>query len=159
MKALICVDPALAELPFLDRIQKAVEIGYDSVELWNWDCTDTDAEPTTPSREWTEVLWIQANRGGSLIRAEHRERVGAGVRAPLDEAREMSVKALLLLTDKFGQHWGVVQWFRKQQGKGGDGVFSWPADLGSARNRPSVCENDLKSVFGRGAVDRWVVSL
>jgi len=41
MKALICVDPALAELPFLDRIQKAVEIGYDAVELWNWDCTDT----------------------------------------------------------------------------------------------------------------------
>lgn len=104
MKALICVDPALAELPFLDRIQKAVEIGYDSVELWNWDCTDTDTVQATAAREGIEIPCFRANRGGSLIRAEHRERVGAGVRAPLDEAREMSVKTLLLLTDKFGQH-------------------------------------------------------
>ena len=42
MKALICVDPALAALPFLDRIRKAVEIGCDAVGLWNWDCMDTD---------------------------------------------------------------------------------------------------------------------
>jgi hypothetical protein len=159
MRASICVEMVGPERPFLDQIQVGAEVGSDAVEFRRWDNKYVDAEPATPSREWTEVLWIQANRGGSANHAEHRGRLGPGVRAPLDEAKEMSVKALLLLTDKFGQHWGVVQWFGKQQGKGGDGVFSWPADLGSARNRPSVCENDLKSVFGRGAVDRCVVSL
>ena len=96
MKALICVDPALAELPFLDRIQKAVEIGCDAVEQWNWDCTDMDTVQATAAREGIGIACFQANRGGSLIRAEHRERGGAGVRASLVIAREMGVKSPLL---------------------------------------------------------------
>jgi len=61
----------------------------------------------------------------------------------------MSVNAHFLLTDNFGRHWGVVQWFGKQRREGIDGAFSWPADLGSARIHPSVCEIDPKAVFGQ----------
>ena len=96
MKALICVDPALAALPFLDRIRKAVEIGCDAVGLWNWDCMDTDTVQATAAREGIEIACFQANRGGSLIRAEHRERAGAGARASLVIAKEMGVKSPLL---------------------------------------------------------------
>lgn len=80
-------------------------------ELWNGDCTDTDTVQATAAREGIDVPCFQANRGGSLIRAEHRERVGPGVRASLVEAKEMGVKALFLLTNELGQDRGVVHWF------------------------------------------------
>lgn len=72
MRASICVEMVALERPFLDQIEVDAEVGCDAVEFRRWDNKYVDAEPTTPSREWTEVLWIQANRGGSLIRAEHR---------------------------------------------------------------------------------------
>jgi hypothetical protein len=51
MKALICVDPALAERPFLDQIQVRAQVGCDAVGFRRWDKKCLDAEPATPSRE------------------------------------------------------------------------------------------------------------
>jgi len=77
-----------------------------------------DTVQATAAREGIEIPCFQANRGGSLIRAEHRERVGAGVRASLVIAKEMGVKALFLLTNELGQDRGVVHWFPESKVEG-----------------------------------------
>lgn len=43
MKFSICIDMMFAEMPFLDRIEKAAEIGADAIEFWGWREKDIDA--------------------------------------------------------------------------------------------------------------------
>jgi hypothetical protein len=111
MGASTCAEMASPERSFLDRLQEGALVGRDAVEFRHWDNKDVDAVRATPAREGPEMLCIQANRGGSPIHAGDRERVGAGVRAPLDKAKDMRVKAPLLLTDELAQDRGVVQGF------------------------------------------------
>ena len=111
LKASICVEMVFTELPFLDRIKKAAEIGYDAVEFWNWDNKDMDGVRTVADAGGIEVACFQANRGGTLIHPEHRDRVVAGVKASLSKAKEMGVQALFLLTDELGEDRGVVYKF------------------------------------------------
>ena len=67
MRASTCVERVGPEWPCLDQSQVRAQVGCDAVGFRRWDNKGVDAEPATPSREGTEVLWIQANAEGALI--------------------------------------------------------------------------------------------
>lgn len=111
MKASICMEMLFNELPFLDRIRKAADVGYDAVEFWNWDNKDLPAIQRTAAQAGIQVLTFQANRGGALINPAQRSTFVAGIQQSLDKAREMGVPCLFLLSDELGPDRGVVYQF------------------------------------------------
>ena len=111
MKASICIEILFTELPFLDRIRKAADVGYDAVEFWNWDNKDLPAIQRTAAQAGIQVLTFQANRGGTLINPAQRSTFVAGIQQSLDKAREMGVPCLFLLSDELGPDRGVVYQF------------------------------------------------
>jgi hydroxypyruvate isomerase len=89
MKASCCIEMIFTEYPFLERIKKAAEAGFDAVEFWNWDNRDLSA--------------FQSNLGGTLIHPDHRPSFAAGIKRSLARAQETAAPALFLLTDELGE--------------------------------------------------------
>ena len=111
MKVSICIEMLFIDLPFLDRIRKAAELGYDAVEFWNWDNKDLPAIRKIATEAGIEILTFQSNRGGTLINPEQRQIFAAGIRESLIKAKEVGVKNLFLLTDELGPDRSVLYQF------------------------------------------------
>jgi hydroxypyruvate isomerase len=90
------------EYPFLERIQKAAQQGFDAIEFWNWDNKDMPTVKETTQRAGIKIATFQSNLGGTLIHPEHRAGFVAGIQKSLEKAREMGVHTLFLLTDELG---------------------------------------------------------
>jgi len=91
------------EYPFLDRIRKAADQGFDAVEFWNWDNKDLPAIKAAVAECGIGIAAFQSNLGGTLIHPDHREKFIAGIQKSLEQAREMGSPALFLLTDELGE--------------------------------------------------------
>jgi hydroxypyruvate isomerase len=103
MKSSVCIEMIFTEYPFLERIEKAAEAGFDAVEFWNWDNKDLPAIRAAADQAGVGIASFQSNLGGTLIHPDHREDFVAGVRKSLGKAREMGAPALFLLTDELGE--------------------------------------------------------
>jgi hydroxypyruvate isomerase len=99
------------DMPFLERIRKAAELGYDAIEFWNWDTKDLPAVKKTADEVGIDILTFQSNRGGTLINPEQRELFTSGIQESLNKANEMGVKNLFLLTDELGPDRNVLYHF------------------------------------------------
>jgi len=103
MKASVCIEMIFTEYPFLERIGKAAEAGFDAIEFWNWDNKDLPAIKATADRAGIAIASFQSNLGGTLIHPDHRESFVAGIKESLAKAREMGAPCLFLLTDELGE--------------------------------------------------------
>jgi len=108
MKVSVCIEMLFQEFPFLERIRKAAEVGYDAIEFWNWDNKDLVAIKKVAEQVGIEILIFQANKSGSLVNPEHREVFIKGVQESLVKAKEIGVKQLFLLTDELGPDRSVL---------------------------------------------------
>lgn len=97
-----CIEMLFTEAPFLDRIDKAAQNGFQAVEFWNWDNKDLKAIKQRAEACGVEVAVFQSNLGGTLIDAKDRARFVAGIKTSLAKAAEYGVKRLFLLTDELG---------------------------------------------------------
>lgn len=102
MKASVCIEMIYTEMPFLDRIRKAADQGFDGIEFWNWDNKDIPAIEKVVKETGLEIAAMQSNRGGTLINPADREHFIAGIQESLDLAKRLNVKAMFLLTDELG---------------------------------------------------------
>jgi hydroxypyruvate isomerase len=102
MKSSVCIEMIFTEYPFLERIEKAAEAGFDAVEFWNWDNKDLPAIKAAVDRAGLAIASFQSNLGGTLIHPDHRERFVAGIKKSLGKAREMGAPCLFLLSDELG---------------------------------------------------------
>jgi hydroxypyruvate isomerase len=103
MKVSVCIEMIYTEYPFLDRIKKAADQGFDAVEFWNWDNKDMPAIKKTAADAGIKIATFQSNLGGTLIHPSHRENFVAGIKKSLAMAKEMDVQAMFLLTDELGE--------------------------------------------------------
>jgi len=103
MKASCCIEMIYTEYPFLERIARAADAGFDAVEFWNWDTKDLAAIKAVLDRAGIGVAAFQSNLGGTLIHPDHREGFMAGIQKSLRKAQEMSCPSLFLLTDELGE--------------------------------------------------------
>jgi hydroxypyruvate isomerase len=102
MKASVCIEMIFTEYPFLERIEKAAEAGFDAVEFWNWDNKDLPAIKAAVEKAGLTIASFQSNLGGTLIHPDQREGFVAGIKKSLGKAQEMGAPALFLLTDELG---------------------------------------------------------
>jgi len=103
MKSSACIEMIFAEYPFLERIEKAAEAGFDAIEFWNWDNKDLPAIKSAVEGAGSVIASFQSNLGGTLIHPDHREDFVAGIRKSLEKAQEMGAPSLFLLTDELGE--------------------------------------------------------
>ncbi|HMD89607.1 MAG TPA: TIM barrel protein [Anaerolineaceae bacterium] len=103
MKTSVCIEMIYTEYPFLERIQKAAQQGFDAIEFWNWDNKDMPAIKETAQKAGIKIATFQSNLGGTLIHPEHRAGFIAGIQKSLNKANEMGVVAMFLLTDELGK--------------------------------------------------------
>jgi hydroxypyruvate isomerase len=90
------------EYPFLERIGRAGEVGFDAVEFWNWDNKDLPAIKAAVKEAGVGIAAFQSNLGGTLIHPDHRASFVAGIQKSLGKAQEMGAPAMFLLTDELG---------------------------------------------------------
>ena len=102
MKSSVCIEMIFTEYPFLERIEKAAEAGFDAVEFWNWDNKDLGGIKAAADRAGLAIASFQSNLGGTLIHPDHRESFVAGIEKSLGKAQEMGAPSLFLLTDELG---------------------------------------------------------
>jgi len=107
MKASVCIEMIYTEVPFLDRIKKAADQGFDAIEFWNWDNKDMPTVKKTAEEFGIGIATFQSNRGGTLINPNHRKDFVAGIKESLDMANEMNCSAMFILTDELGDDRGV----------------------------------------------------
>jgi hydroxypyruvate isomerase len=91
------------EYPFLERIEKAGETGFDAIEFWNWDNKDLPAIKAATEKAGLGIASFQSNVGGTLIHPDHRESFVAGIQESLGKAQEMGCPCLFMLTDELGE--------------------------------------------------------
>lgn len=113
MKASVCIEMIYTEYPFLERISKAAEQGFDAVEFWNWDNKDMAAIKNIAVQAGIKVATFQANRGGTLINPGHRDSFVAGIGESLAQANAIGVEKMFLLTDELGEDRSVRYQFPK----------------------------------------------
>ena len=103
MKSSVCIEMIYTEYPFLERISKAAEAGFDAIEFWNWDDKDLPAIKAAVEEVGLGIASFQSNLGGTLIHPDHRENFVAGIQQSLGKAREMGSAGLVMLTDELGE--------------------------------------------------------
>lgn len=103
MRFSACIEMLFAEVPFLERIDRAAEAGFQGIEFWNWDTKDLPAIRDRAAAQGLEIVTFQSNLGGTLIDPRDRSRFVAGIRTSLVKARECGAKRLFLLTDELGE--------------------------------------------------------
>ena len=103
MKSSVCIEMIYTEVPFMDRIQKSAEAGFDAIEFWNWDNKDLPAIKAAAVEAGIGIAAFQANLGGTLIHPDQREGFVAGIAQSLEKAREVGSPGLFLLTDELAE--------------------------------------------------------
>lgn len=111
MKASVCIEMIYTEYPFLDRIKKAADQGFDAIEFWNWDNKDMPSVRKAAAEAGIGIATFQSNRGGTLVNPSHRADFIEGIKESLAMANEMDCKALFILTDELGEDRGVKYQF------------------------------------------------
>jgi hydroxypyruvate isomerase len=103
MKSSVCIEMIYTEYPFLERIEKAGEAGFDAIEFWNWDDKDLPAIKAAVEEAGIGIASFQSNLGGTLIHPEQREGFVASIGQSLEKAREVGSPGLFLLTDELAE--------------------------------------------------------
>ena len=103
MKSSVCIEMIFTEVPFLERIDKAAQAGFDAIEFWNWDNKDMPAIKAAAERLGLEIASFQSNLCGTLVQPAQRESFVAGIEKSLTKAKEMNAAGLFLLTDELGE--------------------------------------------------------
>jgi hydroxypyruvate isomerase len=103
MKSSVCIEMIFTGVPFLERIEKAGQAGFDAIEFWNWDNKDLPAIKTAAEKAGVGIASFQSNLGGTLIHPDHRESFVAGIQKSLGKAQDMGAAALFMLTDELGE--------------------------------------------------------
>ena len=103
MKSSVCIEMIFTESPFLERIERAAEAGFDAIEFWNWDNKDVPAIKVAVDKAGMGIAAFQANLGGTLVHPDHRDNFVASIRKSLDKAQELNAPSMFLLTDELGE--------------------------------------------------------
>ena len=103
MKSSVCIEMIFTEVPFLERIEKAAEAGFDAIEFWNWDNKDLPAIKAAVEEAGIGIASFQSNLGGTLIHPEQRDGFVASIAQSLEKAREVGSPGLFLLTDELAE--------------------------------------------------------
>lgn len=99
MKYSACIEMLFPELPFVERIYKAKEAGFDAVEFWLWNNKDIEAIKRALDETGLELGIFQGNMEGRMIDKNDIEAYVNGVRESMKTAKYLGAKNLFVMTD------------------------------------------------------------
>ncbi len=100
MRFSACIEMLFTEVPFLERMNRAKDEGFDGVEFWNWDNKDLKSIVKRAEELELEIVTFQSNLGGTLIDPRDRSTFAANIAKSIEMAKNLGVKRLFLLTDE-----------------------------------------------------------
>lgn len=109
MKFSCCIELLFTELPFIDRIYRAKECGFDAVEFWSWTDKDCDEIHRALLDTGMKVGIFQGNIEGRMVDAEDRELYLQGVRRSVETAKKLGAETLFLMSDLMGEDRSVLK--------------------------------------------------
>jgi len=107
----VCIETVFPELPFMERIKKVVQLGFQAIEFWFWDY-EFDGQGLNPRKKdigqiagLTGELNIEVNDivinapdgsiGGSLTRAEDQDKYLGRLKETIDVAHRLKRRLML----------------------------------------------------------------
>lgn len=109
MKFSCCIELLFTEDPFIDRIYRAKECGFDAVEFWSWTDKDCGAIQRALLDTGMEVGIFQGNIEGRMVDAADRELYLQGVRRSVETAKMLGAEHLFLMSDIMGEDRSVLK--------------------------------------------------
>lgn len=109
MKFSCCIEMIFTEYPFVERIYKAKEAGFDCVEFWCWQNKDIPAVKKALAETGIEVGVFQGNLEGRMVDPADHDKYIAGVKESVKVAKELGAKTLFLMSDIMKEDRSVLE--------------------------------------------------
>ena len=99
MKFSCCIEMIYTDLPFVERIYKAKEAGFDYVEFWNWDNKDIPAIKEAIAKAGIKLATFQGSMSGVMVDKNDKDLYIADVKKSLELAVELGASAVFCMSD------------------------------------------------------------
>jgi hydroxypyruvate isomerase len=97
------------EYPFVERIYKAKEAGFDCVEFWCWQDKDLGAVKKALAETGIEIGVFQGNLEGRMVDLADHEKYIKGVKESVKVAKELKTTNLFLMSDIMKEDRSVLE--------------------------------------------------
>jgi len=109
LKLCVCAETVFPELKFLERIKKIAMLGYPAIEFWFWDEKDIDQIASLTKELNIEINDIVVNApdgsiGGSLTKAEDKDKYLERVKETIDIVYRLNCKKLITCSGNIVEH-------------------------------------------------------
>ena len=109
MKFSCCIEMIFTEYPFVERIYKAKEAGFDCVEFWCWQDKDLKAVKKALDETGIELGVFQGNLEGRMVDPADHDKYVAGVKESVKVAKELKTTNLFLMSDIMKEDRSVLE--------------------------------------------------
>jgi len=109
MKFSCCIEMIFTEFPFIERIYRAEEAGFDYVEFWCWEDKDLARLRKALDDTGMQVSVFQGNTVGRMVDAEDRQAYVEGVKRSVEAAEKLGAQKLFLMSDILKEDRSVLE--------------------------------------------------
>ena len=103
MKYSACIEMLFTEQPFLQRIKKAKESGFQAIEFWDWKEKDLQKIKDECMANDIKVAAFVGNTAGQMVNPEDNESFIKGVKESIEKAVLLGCENLILTTNILGE--------------------------------------------------------
>jgi hydroxypyruvate isomerase len=96
MKYSACIELLFTEFPFVERIKKAKEFGFDAIEFWEWDNKDLEIIKQTCKKNEIEIATFGLGQFGQMVDARDIDRIISGAKDAVEKAKFLDCNNLIL---------------------------------------------------------------
>ena len=105
----VCIETVFPELPFIERIKKVAQLGFQAIEFWFCDEKDIDQIASLTKELNIEINDIVVNApdgsiGGSLTKSEDKDKYPERVKETIDIAHRLNCKKLITCSGNIVEH-------------------------------------------------------
>jgi hydroxypyruvate isomerase len=99
MKLSLCLEMLFTELPFIERLNVAAQLGYRAIEFWDWRDKDLPALAQTATRLGLTIAAISGNRHHALIDPAARAGLMVEMEQVFAAAERLQCRHVMMLSD------------------------------------------------------------
>jgi len=108
MKFSVCIELLFKELPFIDRIEKAKNHGFDAIEFWNWRSRDIKLIKKNCIKNKIKVAMINGltpNSNSQMINPRDHEKCVNDIKESIKIAEELNCEFICVVTNHINEDW------------------------------------------------------
>jgi hydroxypyruvate isomerase len=94
----VCIDMIMTDIPFLDRMTRVRQLGYQAIEFWDWKSKDVPAIQKKKEELGLEIATIMGSGWKQLFTEEARRNFVSEIQASLVTAKQIGARTLIVTT-------------------------------------------------------------